>query len=132
MLYSEKDERLRFYVVANNPQASQPGLPCRIILTVNHVSYWTDYKVKVPTEEQIQRNDDWKISGDKRTWRTAHVQELMKPATKTSQPQARIVSFLVILEQVILNPEKEVETVTPDIAPLHLRRFGNLIMEDEI
>lgn len=133
MLYSDQGN-FKLHVAANNALPHIPGAPKRVALTVNHIEYYdsTPYGSyeRPPTEDQIRRSSDLRIAGDKRSWRVSHIQQQMKPFTKV--PRAMVTSFFVILEQVILNPEKEIESVTPELEPRHLRRFSNLIMEDEI
>lgn len=134
MLYSQQGN-LKLHVAANNPLPTPVGVPKRVALTVNHIEYYDStpygYYERSPTEDQIRKQGDWKIAGDKRDWRVNHVQQLQKPATKVDR--AMVTSFLVIFEQVITDPEREVDlrpVVTGE--PQHLRRFNNLILEDEV
>ena len=86
------------------------------------------YPKSPPSEDEIKRMDDWKIAGDKRTWRVHHVEQLQKPAVKSRED--RVVSYLFILEHVFSG--KELLEVPPAQEVKHLRRFNNLILEDEV
>lgn len=143
MLYSEAGE-YKLHVVSSHPAPPHPGLPKKLILTVNHVTPYTQlcggpeltyvnrhnfvYPKEPPTEDDIKRFNDWKVAGDKRKWRISHVQQLQKAATKSRDD--RIVSYLFILEQVY--GDKELIEIPPAQEVKHLRRFNNLIMEDGV
>jgi hypothetical protein len=135
MLYSDAGN-YKLHVVANNALPNQRGTPKRVALTVNHIEYYdfTPYAERElkPTEERIKRLNDWKITGDKRTWRVSHVQELLKPATRVDR--ASVTSYLVILEQVIINPEKDLAEakVAGNKSVCFLRKFDNLITDEEV
>lgn len=133
MLYSEKGD-YKLHVVANNPSPPIAGAPRKVILTVNHIEYYDatpySYYQPAPSEEQVRRLGDWKIAGDKRTWRVSHVQQQMKPATKI--PSAMVTSYLIILEQVVINPEKDLDDLPKVKSAYHLRKFNNLIVEEEV
>ncbi len=130
MLYSDVGN-IKLHVAAINPQVTPPGMPRRTILTVNHVTSWADYSARIPDEQSFSKYTDWRIVGDKRTWKPAFVQQIAKPTTK-ADPGQRLTSFLVILEQVITNPEKEVVAAPPGDEVKYLRRFSNLLLDDGV
>lgn len=129
MLYSD-EANLKLHIVVKNPAPVIAGMPMRLLLSVNHVSHWERYEAQ-PSEILMLRYRDWRIAGDKRKWQMVSAQEIAKPALRAKVEGARVTNFFVTLEQVITNPEKELDVVPHPCERGHLRRFNNLILDDE-
>ena len=126
MLYTDERD-LKLHIVANNPKVV-PGMHRRAMLTVNHSVSYNSYYIP-PSEENILQCKIWKIAGDKRLWKVIHAEHLLKPVVKDAGMHCK--SFFVILEQIVTNPEKDLVPESQG-SRHHLRKFNNLIVEEEV
>ena len=131
MLLISENKKISLTIETNNRIHTEPPLPVRHVITASHLRAWGDYGSghEVPQLSEIENQKFWKIEGSNRVYRLISASEIYRKVRPNEGYQ--ITPFILTLDIFSESPEEEAAKVSPAFVKTHLRRFGNLILDEE-